>query len=224
MRGSLGESLMKADNYLDKIILGLAVTCLTVAALVSGVAADPGIQIGFDEKGEKIFSRFDETPLAAMTGTDGTRNLNSFYELRQYPGSPPRIPHIIDPSFGKSPAECLACHGRGGYNATLDAFIPVTPHPENENCYQCHLPQHAETLFVGTNWQSINPPAMGRSQLPGSPPPIPHNLQLREDCIACHTGPAAVSEIRVEHGSRGNCRQCHLPMPATGPTIEFSRK
>ena len=26
-----------------------------------------------------------------------------------------------------------------------------------------------------------------------------------------YVGPGAVTEIRVEHPSRGNCRQCHVP-------------
>ncbi|MDH3348555.1 MAG: hypothetical protein OEM02_10725, partial [Desulfobulbaceae bacterium] len=103
------------------------------------------------------------------------------------------------------------------------AYAPVTPHPENTACYQCHVPKNTDELFREINWQSIRTPPIGRPSLGGSPPPIPHSLQLREDCIACHTGPAAVAEIRVEHGSRGNCRQCHVPMVATEPAQEFSR-
>jgi len=217
--------MKKADKHIGKIGIGITTVCLTGALLVSVANGSPPVLPGFDADGEKIFKRFDETPLAAMTGTDGKRNLNSFYELRQYPGSPPIIPHNVPPSFSGSTGECLACHGRGGYDAKQQAYAPVTPHPENENCYQCHVPRRTEELFVGTNWLSISPPPLGRSQqMGGSPPPISHSLQLREDCIACHTGPAAVAEIRVEHGSRGNCRQCHVPMPANQPIKAFTRK
>ncbi|MBC8316455.1 MAG: hypothetical protein H8E41_01020, partial [Desulfobulbaceae bacterium] len=83
--------------------------------------------------------------------------------------------------------------------------------------------QKTEELFEETDRQSINPPSLGNSEMGGSPPPIPHSLQLREDCIACHTGNAAVAEIGVEHASRGNCRQCHVPMIATEPRKEFTR-
>lgn len=190
-------------------------------AIAAGAA--PGIPTGFDAEGEKIFNRFANTPLAAMTGTDGRRTLNTYYELRQYPGSPPRVPHAVPSFYRDDNVDCLACHGEGGYDAGLDAFIPVTPHPEKENCFQCHVAQRTPKLFVESDWQSVNPPKIGRSQLAGSPPPIPHNLQLREDCLACHTGPAAVAEIRVEHGSRGNCRQCHVPMVGTEPLAEFRR-
>ncbi|RLB88764.1 MAG: hypothetical protein DRH26_12955, partial [Deltaproteobacteria bacterium] len=60
-------------------------------------------------------------------------------------------------------------------------------------------------------WVSVQVPKLGRSALPGSPPPIVHSLQMRENCIACHVGPGTVVPIRVEHPMRGNCRQCHLP-------------
>lgn len=187
------------------------------------INAAPDIPQGFDADGEKIFNRFNDTPLAVMTGTDGRRTLNEYYELRQYPGSPPRVPHAVTNSFSGDTQNCLSCHGKGGYDVNLDAYAPVTPHPEYESCFQCHVPQRVKELFVETDWQSINPPPLGRSEMGGSPPPIPHSLQLREDCIACHAGPAAVAEIRVEHASRGNCRQCHVPMISTESQKEFTR-
>lgn len=215
--------MKKADTILGKVVMNFAAICLSGAFLALPATAAPDIPQGFDADGEKIFNRYDETPLAVMTGTDGQRNLSSYYELRQYPGSPPRIPHEVAPSFKGDEVKCLSCHERGGYDANLDAYAPVTPHPEYESCQQCHVPQRTKELFVENDWQSINPPPLGRSELGGSPPPIPHSLQLREDCIACHTGNAAVAEIRVEHASRGNCRQCHVPMVATEPVKEFTR-
>lgn len=215
--------MKETDKTYSRVVIGFAAICLSGAIMVLTADAAPDIPAGFDSQGEKIFNRYNDTPLAAMTGTDGRRTLNSFYELRQYPGSPPRVPHTVPSFYQDDNTDCLACHGRGGYDAEQDAYIPVTPHPENENCYQCHVPRRTEKLFVRTNWQSINPPNLGRSQMGGSPPPIPHSLQLREDCIACHTGPAAVAEIRVEHASRGNCRQCHVPMVSTALKTEFQR-
>ncbi len=215
--------MKQADTKLNKLVTGFAAICLTGALLTLPAHAAPGIPQGFDSDGEKIFKRYDNTPLAAMTGTDGKRTLNEYYELRQYPGSPPRIPHDVPDSFAENEMKCLSCHERGGYDANQDAYAPVTPHPEYESCAQCHVPQRTEKLFVETEWQSIQPPKLGLSEMGGSPPPIPHSLQFREDCIACHTGPAAVAEIRVEHASRGNCRQCHVPMIATEIRKEFTR-
>ena len=210
-------------SSIGMVKLGFAAFCISGVLLTLPAAAADDIPYGFDSGGEKIFTRYNETPLAALTGTNGRRNLNSYYELRQYPGSPPRIPHEVSPSFTDEIEDCLACHGRGGYDVELDAYAPVTPHPEKELCYQCHVPKLTDELFVETNWLSIPPPRLGNSQMGGSPPPIPHSLQLRDDCIACHTGSAAVAEIRVDHGTRGNCRQCHVVFPATEPALEFSR-
>jgi len=206
------------------IRLGLAACCLSGVLLTQPAGAADNIPYGFDSGGQKIFTRYSETPLAALTGTDGRRNLNSYYELRQYPGSPPRIPHKVAPSFSDDTEDCLACHGRGGYDVELDAYAPVTPHPEKELCYQCHVPKLTDELFVETNWLSVVPPKLGISALGGSPPPIPHSLQIRDDCIACHAGPAAVAEIRVDHATRGNCRQCHVLFNAAEPALEFTRK
>lgn len=215
--------MKKADTIVGKVVMSFAAICLSGAFVALPATAAPDIPQGFDADGEKIFNRYNDTPLAVMSGTDGRRTLNTYYELRQYPGSPPWVPHDVAPSFKGDNVKCLSCHGNGGYDANLDAFAPVTPHPEYENCSQCHVPQLTTENFVETNWQSIPPPLLGRSAMGGSPPPIPHSLQIREDCIACHTGPAAVAEIRVEHGSRGNCRQCHVPMIATEPVKEFTR-
>jgi cytochrome c-type protein NapB len=178
----------------------------------------------FDSGGEAIFKSYDNTTQTYMSADSGDRNLVNYYKLRQYPGSPPRIPHHVEPSFSKDAVSCLSCHESGGFSSEHNAFIPITPHPEKELCYQCHVPARGEDKnFVENDWVSITPPRLGRSQLPGSPPPIPHSLQMRENCISCHTGPGAVVEIRVEHSSRGNCRQCHVPMVQTEPVKEFTR-
>lgn len=213
----------RAGIISGKVVIGFAAICLSGVLMALPAMAASDIPQDFDAGGEKIYKRMAETPLAAMTGVDGQRNLNSYYELRQYPGSPPMVPHVVPPSFSDEKLNCLSCHERGGYDAEKEAFVPVTPHPEKESCFQCHVPKNTERLFVENEWQSVPPPKLGISELGGSPPSIPHSLQLRDDCIACHAGPAAVAEIRVEHASRGNCRQCHVPM-VTESAQEFMRK
>lgn len=179
----------------------------------------------YDNQGSKIYQAYDARTRADMTSASGGRNLNDFYALRQYPGSPPRIPHEVDQSFKGGESDCLSCHEKGGYSPEYEAFTPVTPHPENSLCYQCHTPQpDDEEVFVESRWKSIDPPRLGQSSLGGSPPPVPHSLQLRENCIACHTGPAAVAEIRVSHAARGDCRQCHAIVVQTEPLKIFKRK
>ncbi len=53
-----------------------------------------------------------------------------------------------------------------------------------------------------------------------APPVIPHQLLMRENCAACHTGPAAREEIRCTHPERVRCAQCHVEATTT---VEFVR-
>lgn len=197
--------------------LGLFLAGGRVARSVEGLA-------DFDHQGKTIYDAAEATPEVYLVAESGDRNLAGFYELRQYPGSPPRIPHEADLTVGPDRTDCLSCHARGGYSPEFGKFAPVTPHPEQALCSQCHVPMSKEKPFVASNWQSIEPPRLGGSFLASSPPIIPHSMQLRENCIACHTGPGAVSEIRVSHAARGNCRQCHVPARPSGELLEFQRQ
>lgn len=139
------------------------------------------------------------------------RTLAVFYARRAYPGAPPAVPHeILDPGSHGDRA-CLACHEHGGYAPRFDAYAPVTPHPELASCLMCHVPvaDPRRPALAPAAWQPAPPPPIRRAALPGSPPPIPHGLHFRENCLACHAGPAAVVEIRTTHPERVNCRQCH---------------
>jgi cytochrome c-type protein NapB len=165
------------------------------------------------------------------------RTLKTMRYLRAYPGAPPRIPHELTPAEFRTGA-CLTCHERGGYSRRFAAYVPVTPHPGNGPCLQCHvgadelmavsLVSHdanrrchqchgaggrpraeAETSldWRTTAWPQLVPKTPGRT-----PPPIPHDLQSRGNCLACHAGPAAVAEIRTTHPERADCRQCHVAL------------
>ena len=170
--------------------------------------------LDFDHNGAVIFTAYDDTTVAYMEGNSTSRTLTYYYSLRQYPGSPPYIVHDLEDEKGQA-YECLSCHARGGFTQSMSRFAPVTPHPQQTYCRQCHAKPVTDKLFKETDWTSVMPPRLGRSALPGSPPPIAHDLQMRENCIACHVGPGTVAVIRVEHPMRGNCRQCHVPAVAT---------
>jgi nitrate reductase (cytochrome), electron transfer subunit len=172
--------------------------------------------LDFDHKGRAVFVNYDRVSKEYLQGVSTERSLDQYYGLRQYPGSPPYIPHEIKEA-DLAEADCLACHGSGGWTEELKRHTPITPHPEQTACRQCHVGMTEVTLFTDIDWMSIPPPRLGRSELPGGPTPIPHNLQMRENCMACHVGPATVSAIRVEHPSRGNCRQCHVPDSGAEP-------
>lgn len=162
------------------------------------------------------------------------RTLSTYRYLRAFPGAPPRIPHALRPEEFRTDA-CRTCHERGGYSLRFAAYVPVTPHPERGICLQCHVGEDALMGIpvpgadpnarcpqchlagggpvrseVSATWPtSVWPPVPPRTP-DRDPPPIPHDLLFRENCVACHAGPAAVEEIRTAHPERADCRQCHL--------------
>lgn len=139
------------------------------------------------------------------------RTLDEYYKNRAYHGAPPIIPHPVADEKNMGGNSCLKCHQNGGFTEKYKAYAPVTPHPEMVNCKQCHVSQKTQSMFKGTNFRRIVVPKVGvNNALEGSPPIIPHQLQLRENCLACHAGPSAPKEIRVTHPERVNCRQCHV--------------
>ena len=151
---------------------------------------------------------YDNMPLNEQK----SRNLEEYYANRAFPGAPPIIPHALLSEKGIGGESCLQCHENGGYVEQFKAYAPVTPHPEMLNCRQCHVATDSKSMFAGTNWVKTKHPTVNNAALEGSPPVIPHSLQMRENCLACHAGPAAPKEIRVSHALRINCRQCHVPV------------
>ena len=219
----------KSDRKVGKVFLIFAGICIVALPLIvfSAFSSEPQeIKIAasvtetrnmdFDNNGKAIFVNYDQISEDYLKGTSTGRTFSEYYSRRQYPGSPPFIPHKVEePDLAQ--VECLACHARGGWSEELKKNTPITPHPEQEACRQCHVTTSEAKLFVETNWMSVAPPRLGRTSLPGAPLPIPHDIQMRGNCIACHVGPGTVVTIRVEHPSRGNCRQCHVPQAEIPP-------
>ena len=221
----------KPDHKVGKVFLVFAGICVIALPLVviSALSIEPqemetavieAQSLDFDQNGKAIFENYDLISKDYLQGTSTERTLSEYYSRRQYLGSPPYIPHKVDEA-DLAPIECLTCHARGGWTEELKRHTPLTPHPEQAACRQCHIPKAEVESFVASNWMSIAPPRLGRADLPGAPPPVPHDLQMRGNCVACHVGPGAVAVIRTEHPSRGNCRQCHVPDSYAEP---FKRK
>ncbi len=209
------------DHKIGKLFLTFAGICVLALPLIvlAALSSEPEeIEtaivetqgLDFDQNGDAVFEDYDRITSDYLEGTSTERTLSEFYSRRQYPGSPPFIPHKLE-NRKNDERLCLACHQKGGWTEELKRHTPITPHPENTSCIQCHAKPETEDLFVTNTWMSIPPPRLGRSHLPGAPPPVPHELRMRGNCIACHVGPGTVTTIRVEHPSRGNCRQCHVP-------------
>jgi cytochrome c-type protein NapB len=141
------------------------------------------------------------------------RTLTVYHERRAYNGAPPWIPHPVmdDGDFGGK--SCLNCHANGTYAPELQAFAPIVPHPHLTACTQCHVHVRAEEgdeLFAPSNWQRPAPLPTIPAALPGAPPPVPHTVQMRENCAACHAGVAVPTELVTDHIERDSCQQCHV--------------
>jgi len=173
------------------------------------------------------------------------RTLKTVRYLRAYEGAPPRIPHPLSAEEFRTDG-CRTCHERGGYSVRFSAYVPLTPHPDRGICLQCHVgvdsvmgmadptadPNNrcplchernggAPRADASLTWPTTVWPALSRKSPDRSPPPIPHDLPFRENCLTCHAGPAAVAEIRTSHPEWANCRQCHV---ALNPDVEpFTR-
>ena len=132
-------------------------------------------------------------------------------ERRAYDGAPPVIPHE---NFGTT---CTQCHGMEGVAVEGTGFSPPSPHEATSGmsatsrCRQCHVFRETETFFVDNSFVGLRQDLRrGRRLYDGAPPVIPHKILMRENCHACHAGPAAREEIRTSHPERARCRQCHV--------------
>lgn len=141
------------------------------------------------------------------------RTLAVYYSRREFYGGPPVIPHEVDPA--DSNTNCLDCHEEGGYYDEYQAWIPPTPHPGFRNCNACHVVDTSARDTSEAMLARIAPPALAPD---GSKKAMrmPHTLQLRENCLACHGTAAAPAEIRTPHPQRKKCQMCHKPLEGSG--------
>jgi cytochrome c-type protein NapB len=170
---------------------------------------------------------------AHRRATAHPRTLATEQAFRSYPGAPPRVPHGLT-AFEFRTGHCTTCHLRGGFSPRFESYAPVTPHPEWTDCLTCHATNSAQFALVvpksgrnaicrqchaGTpvrfdesavDWRSASWPTVSARASGGTPPVIPHDLQLRGNCLACHMGPGAVAELRTSHPERADCRGCHV--------------
>ena len=160
-------------------------------------------------KGMYLVLKESTNPFHFVDSSVKRRSLKDFYSLRAYSGAPPIIPHPVLEEKTLTGEDCLGCHKKGGFVPKLHAYAPIVPHPEKLNCRQCHNPVYPNSLFKKNTWAK-NSGERGFVHLPGGPPVIPHSLQMRENCLACHGGTSAVREIRTTHPERINCLQCHV--------------
>lgn len=135
---------------------------------------------------------------------------------RAYDGAPPVIAHA---SFGIT---CTQCHDERGVSVKGVGFAPPSPHAQTlgmgaaSRCQQCHVFRRTDRVFVDSDFVGLEQDLRhGDRASPLAPPTIPHATFMREDCLACHGGPAAREAIRTSHPERARCRQCHVPVQTT---------
>lgn len=153
------------------------------------------------------------------------RTLKDYYNNRAFLGAPPSIPHPVKEERSLGGNTCTQCHQNGGFVEKYNAYAPITPHPEMVNCRQCHVTKNTNDTFIDFAFDKAQAPKVGEGEnnaTLGSPPTIPHQLQMRENCVSCHAGPSAPKEIRVTHPERVNCRQCHVPKMSEQAAIDVS--
>lgn len=191
-----------------------------VAAQVLGDSGKPslGAETGMFQLAKRALA-FKQMPDAG----EYARTLNDYYARRAYPGAPPAIPHAEMNGSDYGPAPCLGCHRNGGFVPQFKAFAPITPHPELGACNQCHVAAGEGSAFRATEFIAAAEPPINQEYLNGAPPPIPHGLDMRNNCLSCHASPSAPKEIRTDHPERVNCRQCHAATVENGQQGVFER-
>jgi len=139
---------------------------------------------------------------------------------RAYDGAPPVMPHQL---FG---AACGSCHTREGMAVDGVGFAPASPHAATagmsamSRCQQCHVLERSDTIWRESTFTGLRQDLRHGPRLhPLAPPVMPHDVFMRENCMACHTGPAAREEIRTSHPERTRCQQCHLEQRTTAEYV-----
>ncbi|MCG8461779.1 MAG: hypothetical protein MI919_36315, partial [Holophagales bacterium] len=143
-------------------------------------------------------------------------------ERRLFDGAPPVVPH------GPLGADCVSCHHTEGVAVEGLGFSPPSPHEDTPGmgalayCQQCHVDAGDVEPFVGNAFVGLRQDLRRGPRLnPLAPPVMPHGELMRENCQACHTGPAAREEIRTDHPERSFCVQCHVE-PVTTDASPFA--
>lgn len=194
---------MKKQRLIPLISIGFA--CLTFVPITacrydSGQVAVPGIE-GATKTAAKLRA-----------------------ERRLYDGAPPVIAH------GPMGADCTGCHTLEGMAVEGLGFAPPAPHEKTlglsamSRCEQCHVFRKTDEVFVESEFTGLEQNLRhGRKLNQLAPPVMPHKSFMRENCIACHSGPAAREEIRTPHPERARCRQCHVEQKATDEFVSVAK-
>lgn len=154
----------------------------------------------------------------------------------------PKYPSDHD---GRTNEQCLLCHKLAGENATTPGANTPAAKPTVAATEEISGTLTATVVATGTvsavgtvtvtvtgtvstaetatapATASATPTAEPTSSPSEKAPPIPHSLDGRDDCLACHgTGIAGAPKLPATHEGRalGTCRLCHEPGAVVEPT------
>jgi cytochrome c-type protein NapB len=160
----------------------------------------------------------------AVDGSEDALKSSAEYRAgrRLYDGAPPVIGH------GEFGADCSSCHDTQGISVKGVGYAPASPHDGTDEedfttrCRQCHVFANTTDLFVESEFVGLPQDLRYGTRLyDGAPPTIPHKVFMRENCAACHTGPAARAEILTSHPERTRCQQCHVPITTREGALSY---
>jgi nitrate reductase cytochrome c-type subunit len=197
MFGSAGKSSGTSHSPTRTTRRMVGVCCALIAAMAWGCQPDD------------VLNRLSDSSQRASDIQPASFEVRA--QRRAFDGAPPVIPHV---PFG---ADCVTCHTSTGQAIPTVGAAPANPHLGDprvgalENCRQCHLFVRATTTFQDNTFEGLPQERHNTDRAyPLAPPMTPHPLNMRANCIACHSGPAARPEIVCTHPERANCLQCHL--------------
>lgn len=155
----------------------------------------------------KLFAN-EKNNVVEIIKNENIANKDSRSILRAFYTAPPVIPHKVESQDSRN---CLTCHE----NVTKlgDGRVAMqTPHPQFSSCLQCHVPSiPGGNQEVDNDWRGLEEPKRGDRWFVMSPPPMPHRVALRENCLSCHGPKNPDMKMRTPHPERTSCLQCHVP-------------
>ncbi len=116
---------------------------------------------------------------------------------------------------------CESCHGAGDRHIAYGAVLP----PAGEMCVTCHAQIPGRPSYFPTIEEVDHFPQQACTSChnPHAPaaafPLIPHNVQGREDCLACHGNGVPGAGLPPNHVDRPVevCLGCHRPENGSKP-------
>lgn len=131
-------------------------------------------------------------------------------------GQPNPVPHPVT-----ADTNCLTCHSTAG-------VIPApASHADYDTtmCTQCHQAEVAEQPTPTGDAPTPEAGATAQPPAASAPPAIPHPLDGRDNCLACHAA-GGVKPYPADHEGRtvDQCQMCHQPAEAAAPaaTVEVT--